>query len=80
MMSKTLLQEVHVVTSQVFQVGRTQVGGDDFQPWKDLVPKCLRPGDVVRLVLYVDSGDLEIFVNGASQARWLGDLPQNSDA
>lgn len=50
--------------------GRKQ-RGDDFQPWKDLVPKCLRPGDVVRLVLYVDSGDLEIFVNGASQARWL---------
>lgn len=52
--------------------GRKQ-RGDDFQPWKDLVPKCLRPGDVVRLVLYVDSGDLEIFVNGASQARWLGE-------
>eukprot|EP00435_Cladocopium_sp_Y103_P021405 s1469_g5.t1 len=51
--------------------------GADFQPWKDLVPKRLRPGDVVRLVLYVDSGDVEIFVNGASQARWLGEKMPN---
>ena len=51
--------------------------GPEFASWKDLVPRRLRPKDVVRLSFHTSTGDLEISVNGALQARWLGDWAAN---